>query len=624
MIAFAFITFSFLGLAFALARRIDGTKYGTLGIILFGLLALLSVEMFGAFNAFTLSNLAVLAGIFLCMAIGLEFKTFSHFTVRKISMRACIEYFGIALFLILIAIFASIIPLAETDSFGYHLPIVSQLLKTHGVWDVFFAGFVGPNTYFPANHEALQAFFAIQTGAYNLNFLVTEGSFLLLFLSLKDLAKNKLSSIYPFIFALSVAITPFLFRQFLDFQIDLFMFCLFGSAIAFLASAYVNKDKLDMAKAMLVLGLCLGSKYNAIPQVLVLIPFIISLAINLKTRLKEYGIYAGLIILPSFFWYLRNTIVAGNPLYPFGIDFGFLHFAGHASFVSDTVNTSMLSHLQSDGLSAVLNQISTNVEFTNELGIAPIVLLLVALLGTIFLMARKRNFALGLTLFLVAILESIYYLNSPYTFTLWNQTIRYASPIFALAPTIFVLCALKSNYTGKALLTFASFILAFQIFSNSFLFNPTYTSVLAQGFTQNQTLTDQFLSIELPDYKELLPVLTALRNQEKDATPTIALAGLTPYALFEKEGFIALYVNIDGCTTCKYPAYKNAQKSIRTYPSQKDWESALNLLNVDYLLVDYVSYEPNIKMLEEEWAKNNPNLFTQILKTTRYSLYAIN
>lgn len=696
MILSSLITFSYLVASYYLARKIRQEFYLSLWLIFFFISILLSVELLGIFKVFSVIGLLSL-GIFSLILIAIfEFKNFKKIGSFNLSK----DVKGIPLLLILlffaiiIVFFNEFAPVSEIDSVAYHLPIVSNLISTQSVWEVFHAGYVGPNTFFPANHEAIQAFFAVQTGNMNFGYIVTFLSFLLLFTALCDLARNKLSKLFCFLIALTCASIPCLFNQFVNLQIDLFMFCLFGSAIALILSSILNNEKLDLAKGFLVLGIMLGSKYNSIPQIAVLIPFLIIPFLYHRKIIKSIFWYPFLTLIPGIFWYIRNWIISGNPIYPFGIDLGFLHFEGHKVFMNDAVGTSLLNSITNNGIFSTILHVLGNGEFEIQLGKGSLLLFPAALLAyvlTLIVVLLKKGkktkkekwFAvIFVSLIYVFFAELFNYLNAPYTYSVWHQTIRYASSVFALLPVIFILSALYSRSVYFVLCYFSLGILAYNFFLRSFIFNQDYLKLIfdkvdlipdiyffalilsviligvllellarikskgnlfqfllifilsltvsayqlfiSPNFIKNTRADDEFLSKKINIYSQILPHIEVLRENYSGNSQKIALAGLTPYWLFEKEKYTPIYVNIDGCLDCEYFDYRNAEKSVRSYPDSEKWKIALKTLDVKYLIVDYVSYADNEKMNEDEWAKNDKTMFTPLVHTDKVNLYRIN
>jgi hypothetical protein len=533
------------------------------------------------------------------------------------------------LFFVAIAIFAYVTPVFDIDSLAYHLPIVTQLIKTGSIFDVFHAGFVGPNTYFPANHEALQAFLTMLTGTSRFNFLPTLLGIFLFTASLSHMArKEKLNRAFIFLTVLAVASVPFLFSELLHFQVDLFLFCLFGSLVALLFSAFQNRDHRDMAKVFLLIGLVIGTKYNGIMQALVLLPVALGAMWFFRKWLKRIWWYPLLALLTGAIWYIRNWIITGNPIYPFGVNFGFFRFEGHDVFLQDMADSSILHAIFQNGMLSTFSAIFRNVYFENLMGgIGFLLLFFVAflLLGMFIFFIKHRKkinltpLFLFLALFYLFLGETLAYFQSPYTFRYFEATIRYSSAIFALIPVTFVLAAVYSKFARLAIGIFAIFFFSYNMLFHSFIIDRDHQALLFGKISK-----DEFLGKKWNDYPELLRHLQILRNRNDKKENTIALTGMTPYGLFGREGLNAMYVNIDGCLPCKYHDYRSEKKSVRAFPDKKKWKEALAARSVDYLMVGRTHYrDGGQKLFEEVWANEDRARFKKLLATEKYALYKV-
>lgn len=645
MIESAAILLCYLFSSYCFAKKLDPNSKSTWLVTLFSLVVI-SAGFLGIFNIFNKPNIAILGLIYLSASLIFVIKT--GFRLPKLKKKISMSYVLLLILFLIVALFNIVAPLSEIDSIAYHLPIATQIIKTEGIWKVFHAGYTGPNTYFPATHELIQAFLIQITGKTSLNFIITFLGLILFFTSLKDLAKKKVNDILIFFSLMAALSTPFLFQQLLNYQVDLFLFCLFGSTVALTFSSILNNNKKDIAKAFLILGLAIGTKYNGLAQTVVLIPIFVITAIHLKKMLKTILWLPALTVLTGGFFYIRNFFVADNPIYPFGINLGFLNFEGHKRFLEDMENSSILHFIKQNGLIEVIEKIKSNPDFASLLGKTSLflILLFLILITVVFLKTAKlkqkesaslieksssqnivpkivnggsrvlkKAILLFICLFYLFIGELFSYINSPYTFTLWNETIRYSSAIFALIPIGFVLCAYYFKKLSTVMLIFLITIAGYNFLSKSFVFNENYI----QLFKNNDK--DLFLSQELGGYKELLPFIKELRKREKT---NIALAGLTHYGLFEQEGFTSLYINIDGCIKCKYPDYRNEKNSVRSYPNEQKWKEALKILDIKYLLAGNIDYHSaDSALFEKKWADQDKNMFTEILKTDRLSLYEI-
>lgn len=601
------ILFLFAGSAWYLAKRIDAASHSWFFVLLFSL-PLFSVQVLGIFSKLDFLGLMLFGffWFFLCVFFELHSPSLKKIA-NTISLPKLHELILPVLFFFAVAVFVYARPIFDIDSLAYHLPIVSQLIRTQGIWDIFHAGFVGPNTYFPANHEALQAFLQILTHTANFNFLVTLLALYLFYTSLVDLARGRaINRILIFLSVLSAASIPFLFEQLLHFQVDLFLFCLFGAFITALFSAFQNRDHREIAKVFLLLGFVIGTKYNGIPQILVVLPILLGAIWYFRKWLSRIWWFPFLALFTGAIWYIRNWIVTGNPIYPFSANLGFLKFEGHRAFLSDMADSDILSAIFSNGMRSTGTMIFKNIYFENLVGEAGIWFILFTafvFLGTLaFLLIQKKKLHSSsmiiffLLLFYLFIGETFVYARSPYTFRFWEATIRYSSAIFALIPIILVLAAMYSKVARIAIGIFATLFFSYQILFNSFFVNQNHQALF-------------------PDYPELL------RHSKKNI---ISLAGITPYGLFEKEGLQPIYVNIDGCQNCKYHDYRNEEKSIRAFPNEEKWKEALRAANVDYLMVGRVHYTDDGKELfESRWAEKDSVHFKKLLATEKWVLYEV-
>lgn len=596
----------FSGSAWYLAKRIDPAIRSWFFVLLFSL-PLFSVQVLGIFSALDFLGL-VLFGFFwffLCVFFELHSPALKKifYDIRSPRPR---ELILPVLFFFAVAVFGYARPIFDIDSLAYHLPIVSQLIRTQGIWDIFHAGFVGPNTYFPANHEALQAFLQILTATPNFNFLITLLAIYLFYASLLDLVRGRaMHRTLIFLSVFSVASIPFLFEQLLHFQVDLFLFALFGAFVAALFSAFQNRDHREMAKAFLLIGFVIGTKYNGVPQILIVLPILLAAIWYFRKWLRRIWWFPFLTLFTGAIWYIRNWIVTGNPIYPFGANLGFLKFEGHLAFLNDMADSSIVSAIFRDGMRSTGTTIFKNIYFENLVGEAGIWFILFTAfvcLGTfvlLFLKKKQTDFSgtvLFLLLFYLFIGETFVYARSPYTFRFWEATIRYSSAVFALIPIALILAAMYSKVARIAIGIFATLFFSYQILFKSFFVSQNHQA-------------------PFPDYPELL------RHSEKNI---ISLAGITPYGLFEREGLQPIYVNIDGCQNCKYHDYRKEEKSIRAFPNEEKWKEALRTANVDYLMVGKVHYSDDGKELfESRWADRDSANFKKILATEKWVLYEV-
>ncbi|MDD5055537.1 MAG: hypothetical protein PHZ00_04700 [Candidatus Peribacteraceae bacterium] len=691
----------FLSGSFFIAKKTDGGSASMWLIALFAAV-ILSVEVPAAFGVFGRMSLLitglVFVGIMLTMERHVVRRWIAHpprslrdsfpslFTIEPAEIRRALPL-G-ALFFV-IALFAALCPIAELDSVSYHLPIASQLVATGSAWDVFQAGYVGPNTYFPANHEAMLAFLIAVFQTTQMSFIVTMLGVLLFYHALRSLAGDGRSSSAVFPALLLGLSFPFLFRQFLSLQIDLFLFSLLGSATAFLVAGIVHRRPVDAMKFFLTLGLALGTKYNALSHAVLLLPLVAWLFVRLRLPLKKWLPLPLLTMVTGGFWYVRNWILVGNPIYPFGIDL--LGWEAHWKIMAEMAQTSLWDTVLSRGLKETFLPVLDNPHFDSHLGtVALAVIPVTAALGIVMLILSVYRFFTSKSgsrqdLFHASVFAALVYLlfttaavyaTSPYTFSLWNEVVRYSAGFIAVIPILLLFTSIASPSMRWVVNLCALSVAGYNIIVKSFLFSPDVHDFLREKSTATSEIgwalilgsivlillagvmcrrnshlavnafrivllsvalflfarslppphpaDDGFLLRELSGYDRLLPAIALLRQVPKtDDRPAIAVTGLTHYWIFEKEGFNPMYLNVDGCDQCTYPDYRGEEESVRARPDEHGWKELVSKRHIDYLLIGTGGGQTSAVLPEKTWADADPVLFHPMLSRQGISLYAV-
>jgi hypothetical protein len=585
----------------------------------------LNIEILGLFNAFNRFNLFISGLLFSVLSLGLIIKNKIKIEIPKLTL---FSIFPI-LFAILVTLWNFIVPLNEIDSLAYHLPIMANIVRTGGIWDVFHSGFVGPNTFFPANHEAIQAFFYLLTGNIYFNFLVTLFGFFLFYFTLRDLFRfEKFSSWVAFFSILVISSVPFLFMQFQNFQVDLFVLFLLGAAISVLFSAIRDNNIKELYKFSAIIGILLGTKYTALPQILILLPIVFAAGYLLRKYWRHFFIITAIIMLLGGIWYIRNWIVAGNPIYPFNLHVGIINFEGHKALADSMQNTSILSYLNSGNIKDLIVYIFHYQGFSTLIGNASLLFIPFILLVLTFLLFKKKYLFCSVFLYLI-LTESIYYFSSPYSYTLWDQTIRYSSPIFAIIPVLFFTVAHHSKTAKYLVLGFSITVFCLNMVFYNFLAKESVQNLFAQkirieDFSKYSDLDDSFINLDY-NFLEKFDFLKILRTRKNiEENQKIALIGITDYFTYDLNGYEPIYVNIDGCIECKYSFYKNEDKSVRAFPNKEQWKLALKKLDVKYLFINESFVCANmISLNEAAWAREDGEMFDLILKKGPLSLFRI-
>lgn len=620
--------------------------------MIFLLFLILTVQILGAFSAFTKINVLLVSVVSLIFLI-LKNRRFLLKNLRSIfknpyslieKFRLIIhEHWSSLLVIFVITFLSAITPIYETDSIAYHLPIVEQLIKTSSVWQIFHSGFVGPNTFFSANHEAIQAFFQILTGSAFFRFIPNLIGIFIFHSSLKEFSKtfypkSNLSNFSFFVIIFAIISIPFLFEQIVNPQVDLFILTLFGAATCQILITIKEKSLKNFAKFFLASGILVGTKYNAIPELILLIPLIIIAFYHFRKKLKFALPLSLLTILAGSGWYIRNAILTGNPLFPFSLNLGPVSLEGYAPFNAELANTSLLFNLDKGPLT-LINYILTHHGFGYNIGYFALLIFPLAIAALIFIYQKNKKTAqknfLFYSLIYLFLAETFYYISSPYTYTLWNQTIRYSAPVFALFPILFVVFAATANKIRKSLIASLLIFIFVNILGNSFISTHAFaemfiskTKNLINPAIPSQQIDDHFLAAKSEHYNSYLPILKLLRTENTNSIPSekisIALVGILDYWIFQKENLNPIYVNIDGCLECEYYDYKGTNNSIRKNPDKGKWEKALGKAEISHLLINKNYNQNHEPFIESIWANNDKKTFEKLFENENYEFYKIN
>lgn len=210
----------------------------------------------------------------------------------------------------------------EYDNIAYHLPFVVEWFKTGDLKPIYYSAFAGPLGYYPSNFELFDLWVLLPFGKDYLFNLVNFPIFLILIISLYKVARNlAIPRSIAMITAALFIYMPQTFRQMGVPLVDLFFCLTFTNTLYFLQEYIKKKTYADLILFSISGGLFIGTKYLGIPYMS--IPFVIITIIliqNLWNKKRELlkrifilgtGLFSG-----GGFWYLRNWVDSGNPLFP--------------------------------------------------------------------------------------------------------------------------------------------------------------------------------------------------------------------------------------------------------------------------------------------------------------------
>ena len=292
----------------------------TYNYFLFFAYIILSLTVLGALGLLTLKYSIVLN--LTAFALALKYCPKPPKLTFKADYKRLIFYLPLVLLLSILFVIASQQAVIEADSLTYHMPYIIKWLQEGSLWHPYYTAYVGVIGYYPGNYELLSLFTILpfnQDLFVNLiNFSLYLPLGLCLYIIFRQLkVPEKTAQVLPAL----LLYTPLLVRQGPIPQNDLFYLLVLAFAFLF----FIKKHWLAFAIA---LGLFLGTKANAIVySALVFLPACYYIK-DYKKILKV----SALIILFGGFWYIRNWILTGNPLFPMHLETGGLTiFQGYQS-----------------------------------------------------------------------------------------------------------------------------------------------------------------------------------------------------------------------------------------------------------------------------------------------------
>ncbi len=223
-------------------------------------------------------------------------------------------------------------PVIATDALTYHFPVAVHWLGT-GRLSLLPTWFFNPaNTYSPLAGSAFIAWLMAPQGNDVIARFVQFLPMLLIFAVAaevggrigardRDDSRGPGSSDCGRIVGLLIALGVVAFRPFLAEasagKDDLFLTAFFAVAVDGLQTARL-REPLGSWRIGIAIGLCLATKYTA----LLTLPLLL-LALDAPRRAgwrrREYAIAMGLILIIVGPWFLRNLLLAGNPLFPLDV-----------------------------------------------------------------------------------------------------------------------------------------------------------------------------------------------------------------------------------------------------------------------------------------------------------------
>jgi len=356
----------------------------------------------------------------------------------------------------------------EYDNIAYHLPFVVEWFKTGDLKPIYYSAFAGPLGYYPSNFDLMMLWVVIPFGNDLLVNWVNFPVFPLLILAFyavgRELGWSKKSSLLAAAFFLYM---PQTFRQMGISLVDLFFALTFVLSFYFLIIYQKTKSKGDLMLFFLSAGLFCGTKYLGLPYAIlpIAIAFFLILKekIKISKKLQKIAIVPIGLIIGGGYWYLRNWIDTGNPLFPLEVKaMGITIFEGYHGLATRVLAFSLSKNITDfTSLQTFLDGFYQMVGAQSFLIIGLIVIFAVLPFFYLFkillhrkkstLPLAKKNFLISSLILLSLGFYFYFYWQAPYTFNNLIPNVRYAFMFLAIAALATGFLASRSKFLTNVL-----------------------------------------------------------------------------------------------------------------------------------------------------------------------------
>ncbi|MFA4815380.1 MAG: hypothetical protein WC924_03300 [Candidatus Gracilibacteria bacterium] len=567
---------------------------------------------------------------------------------------------------------------SEVDAQLYHLPFAVTWLQNHDTFSVFYSAFAGPIGYYPGNHEIFLLWNILPFGSDILANFVNIPIYLLVFLLVWNFGEKLEIGIYgKAAFLILLFSSPFFLRQAVIPASDVFQAFFLLCSVYYIFLLFKEGGKLHAVLFVAAISIALGTKYSGLIYSL---PIIFSFHLIFFRR---FSLVSHVLIFSSYclvggYFYWRNFIFTGNPIFPVGLTVGDCSvFKGYLGYTEKVTQESLWYSMDAANILSVLKN------HLNYLGYQA--LLLPVAFGALLLASMKSLVAkhfyksgVYLLLFLSISFAFLFYLRAPWSDQATN--IRYASVVYILLWGLLIFFLRKrprlilSVAMPIAVLTIVKILLnqseIFQysdrissLFEWNYFIYPSLTiifglSVLFLLFAfRFKRFRAVYVILFLVLHFYFLKISFAERNELGFADPAIkdgyfheiqmdhtvemfewvknnlpeganiAYANfIFPYHLYGRDlGRTVNYVNVNTCGSCGYADFSNSPDSIMEGKGYDAWLGNLKSQGKAYFILGFLS-EDMARSLPDffyTWTEEHPQNFQEIYSSGNGRIYKI-
>jgi hypothetical protein len=204
------------------------------------------------------------------------------------------------------------------DSLWYHLPFAVDMVQTHSVVGMHHVETVFTNWFYPQNSELLHAVGILLTGRDTLSLFLNFGWLAVAFLAAYSVGRPYgRGAVTVIAAAILLECHTLVVRDPGAAKNDLMAAALLLASIAILVEAWAQRrdgwERWALAAAGLAAGLAAGTRVTGLAMAGALTVAVVVLAPGGR-RWAAAGWWFGAALAGGAFWYLRNLVVAGNPI----------------------------------------------------------------------------------------------------------------------------------------------------------------------------------------------------------------------------------------------------------------------------------------------------------------------